>query len=39
VTCGLDAVDAVLSKFREEGFDRAAVIGEFAAGTPGIVGQ
>ena len=39
VTCGPDAVDAVLGMFREEGFDRAAVIGEIAAGTSGIVLQ
>ncbi len=39
VACAPDAVDAVLGMFREEGFDRAAVIGEIAAGTPGIAVQ
>jgi hypothetical protein len=29
----------VVGMFREEGIDRAAVIGEIAAGTPGIVVQ
>jgi selenide,water dikinase len=39
VACAPDSVDAVLALFREEGFDRAAVIGDVAAGTPGIVVQ
>jgi hypothetical protein len=29
----------VLGMFREEGFDRAAIIGKIAAGTSGIVVQ
>ena len=39
MTSGPDVVDAALGMFREEEFDRAAVIGEIAAGTPGIVVQ
>ena len=39
VACAPDTVDAVLALFREDGFDRAAVIGEVAAGTPGIAVQ
>ena len=37
VACAPDAVDDVLQTFRTEGFSRAAVIGELAAGSPGIV--
>jgi len=33
VACAPDAVDAVLTVFREEGFGRAAVVGELAAGS------
>ncbi len=36
VTCAPDTVDAVLDIFRSEGFERAAVIGEVAAGQPGV---
>jgi hypothetical protein len=39
VTCGPDAVEVVVGMFSEKGLDRAAVIGEIAAGTPGIVVQ
>jgi hypothetical protein len=39
VTSGPDAVDAAPGMFREEEFDRAAVIGENVAGTPCIVVQ
>ena len=39
MTCGPDAVNAALGMFREEEFDRAAVIVEIAAGTPCIVVQ
>jgi selenide,water dikinase len=35
-TCRPDAVDAVLHVFRSEGFAEAGVIGEIAAGTPGV---
>jgi len=37
VACAPEAVDDVLECFRREGFQRAAVIGEMEAGTPGIV--
>ena len=37
VACAPEAVDDVLDCFRREGFQRAAVIGEIEAGTPGIV--
>jgi selenide, water dikinase len=37
VACAPDAVDEVLECFRREGFQRATVIGEIEAGTPGIV--
>jgi selenide, water dikinase len=37
VACAPEAVDEVLDCFRREGFQRAAVIGEIEAGTPGIV--
>jgi selenide,water dikinase len=36
VACAPDNVDQVLDVFESEGFGRAAVIGEVAAGTPGI---
>jgi selenide,water dikinase len=36
VTCAPEAVDAVLALFRAEGFERAAVIGEMAAGEPQV---
>ena len=36
VACSADAVDAVLQVFRSNGFDSAAVVGEMAAGTPGV---
>jgi selenide, water dikinase len=36
VACAPSAVDEVLALFRADGFDRAAVIGELAAGTPGV---
>jgi selenide,water dikinase len=36
VACAPDAERAVLDIFQEEGFDRASVIGEIEAGTPGI---
>src|SRR5687767_5594280 len=36
VACAPDAAKAVLEVFAKEGFGRAAVIGEFEAGTPGI---
>ena len=39
VSCAPDAVDAVLDAFRSDGFDRAAVVGEIAAGAPGIAVQ
>lgn len=39
MTCGPDAVEAVLGMFCEEGLDRAAVIGEIAEGAPVIVVQ
>jgi selenide, water dikinase len=35
-TCAPDAVDEVLQVFRSEGFERATVIGEVAAGAPGV---
>jgi len=34
VACARDAADEVLSLFRAEGFERAAVIGEIGAGAP-----
>jgi selenide,water dikinase len=36
VTCAPDATADVLAVFRSEGFDRAAVIGEITAGSPGV---
>jgi selenide,water dikinase len=36
VACSPDAERLVLDIFRDEGFDRAAVIGEIEAGAPGI---
>jgi selenide,water dikinase len=36
VTCAPQAVTAVLSLFREEGFASAAVIGQMQAGAPRI---
>ncbi|RJF96783.1 selenide, water dikinase SelD [Noviherbaspirillum cavernae] len=36
VSCHADAVDEVLALFRCEGFEHAAVIGEMAAGAPGV---
>jgi selenide, water dikinase len=36
VACSPDAERVVLDIFRDEGFDRAAVIGEIEAGAPGI---
>ena len=36
VACAPEAVDAVLRIFRDEGFDRAALIGEIAAGPPRV---
>ena len=36
VACAPAAVDEVLSIFRADGFDRAAVIGELVAGSPGV---
>jgi selenide,water dikinase len=36
VTCAPEGLDEVLGTFRSEGFDRAAVIGDIAAGVPGV---
>lgn len=36
VACAPDAVDKVLSVFREHGFTQAAVVGDMVAGEPGI---
>jgi selenide, water dikinase len=36
VACAADAVNDVLDCFRREGFQRAAVIGEIDAGSPGV---
>jgi selenide,water dikinase len=36
VACSRDAIDDVLRVFRNDGFDRAAVIGEIVAGSPRI---
>ena len=36
VACAPEATDAVLATFRDDGFPAAAVIGEFAAGPPGV---
>ena len=36
VACARDAVDSVLAVFRNEGFGRAAVIGEITSGAPGV---
>jgi selenide,water dikinase len=36
VTCAPDTVRKVLDIFHDEGFDRAAVIGEIRAGTPSV---
>ena len=38
VSCSPNAVDRVLSLFRSEGFERAAVIGELTAGQPSVRG-
>jgi len=37
VACAPESVDEVLECFRREGFQRAAVIGEIEAGSPGVV--
>ncbi len=37
VACASDAADEVLTLFRAEGFDRAAVIGEMAPGAPRVI--
>ncbi len=37
VACAPEATDAVLAAFSADGFTAAAVIGEFAAGPPGVV--
>jgi len=37
VSCAPETVDEVLSMFRSEGFDRAAVIGELREGEPRVV--
>jgi selenide,water dikinase len=37
VACAPEAADEVLDVFRREGFQRAAVIGEIEAGSPGVV--
>jgi selenide,water dikinase len=36
VTCRADTVDEVLSIFRREGFERAAVVGDLVAGEPRV---
>ena len=36
VACAPEATDAVLAAFHDDGFAAAAVIGEFAAGPPGV---
>jgi selenide,water dikinase len=36
VACAPEAERTVLEIFQEEGFDRASVIGQIEAGTPGI---
>ena len=36
VACAPDAADAVLAIFRDDGFERAAVIGEVVAGAPRV---
>ena len=36
VACSPETVDQVLSIFREEGFARAAVVGEVVAGDPEV---
>jgi selenide,water dikinase len=36
VACSRDAIDDVLRAFRNDGFDRAAVIGEIVAGPPRV---
>jgi selenide,water dikinase len=36
VACSRDAIDDVLRSFRNDGFDRAAVIGEIVAGPPRV---
>ena len=36
VACAPEAVDDVLAIFRDEGFERAAVIGEIVAGPPRV---
>jgi selenide,water dikinase len=36
VACAPDRVEAVLAQFKSEGFDEAAVIGEFVAGPPRV---
>ena len=37
VACAADAVDAVLDVFRDEGFDRAAVIGDITPGPSRVI--
>ena len=37
VACAPDAVGGVLAAFHADGFDRAAIIGNVAAGTPRVV--
>ena len=39
VACAPDAVDDVLQIFRDDGFDRAGVIGEMTAGAPRVTVQ
>ena len=36
VACAPDVADDVLECFRRDGFERAAIIGEIEAGSPGI---
>ena len=36
MACAAEAVDEVLTIFRNEGFDRATVIGEIVAGPPRV---
>jgi len=36
VACAEDAVESVLGVFEDEGFQRAAIIGRFRAGVPGV---
>ena len=37
VACAPEATDVVLAAFSDDGFTAAAVIGEFAAGPPGVI--